>query len=85
LRSTEEVIGMFGRARDPVCGVKVKKSTVYKSFWNGRWYYFDSAACKATFEENRERYVGGSKGKGFLNRLAEAGDQVPKSCHEIQK
>ena len=76
------MIDMFGRAKDPVCGAKVKKSTPYKSLWNGRYYYFDSAACMATFAENRERYVGGRGRKGFFDRLSEGGNKVPRSCHD---
>lgn len=76
---------MFGRAKDPVCGAKVKKSTPYQSEWKGRRFYFDCAACKVTFEEGPDRFVRARNNRGFLNRLSEASDNVPKSCHESSR
>lgn len=76
---------MFGRVRDPVCGAKVKKTTQHRSQWNGQQFYFDCAACKTTFEQDPGRYVSGREKKGFLGKLSEASDGLPKSCHEMNK
>ena len=47
-------------ARDPVCGMTVDRSkTPYLSVWNGKTFYFCSAACKERFEADPERYVVG--------------------------
>lgn len=71
---------MFGTTKDPVCKAKVKKSTPYKLAYDSRVFYFDSAACKETFEENPHRFLRGKKKKSFLESLAEASDGRPKSC-----
>lgn len=39
-----------GKAKDPICGMLVDKSTPLRSVRNGRTYYFCSAGCKSTFE-----------------------------------
>jgi Cu+-exporting ATPase len=44
--------------RDPVCGMEVKPETAAgKSLYQGRTYYFCSAADKAAFDKNPEKYV----------------------------
>ncbi len=72
---------MLGTTKDPVCKAKVKKSTPYKLNLDSRVFYFDSAACKATFEKDPHRFLRGKKKKSFLNSLAEASDGRPKTCH----
>ncbi|HSC76814.1 MAG TPA: heavy metal translocating P-type ATPase [Pseudomonadales bacterium] len=39
-----------GKAKDPICGMVVDKSTPLQSVRNGRTYYFCSAGCQRTFE-----------------------------------
>lgn len=39
-----------GKAKDPICGMLVDKSTPLQSVRNGRTYYFCSAGCQQTFE-----------------------------------
>jgi Cu+-exporting ATPase len=49
---------MFGKAKDPVCGMKVKKSEAAAvSEYKGRKYYFCTLACKGKFEKEPEKYV----------------------------
>jgi YHS domain-containing protein len=72
---------MFGKVKDPVCGVRVKKSTQYTCSLNGKTFYFDSAACKTTFKEDPHRFLRGKKKKSFLETLTEASDGRPKTCH----
>ncbi len=73
---------MFGKVKDPVCGVKVKKDTQYTCNLNGKTFYFDSAACRQTFTNDPQRFLGGHrKRKGLIVRLAEASDGQPKTCH----
>jgi YHS domain-containing protein len=74
---------MFGR-RDPVCGVKVGRSSRYTAEYGKKTYYFDCLACKHTFEENPARFVG-RKAEGLLNSLAKHQDGTPKSCHGINR
>ena len=71
---------MFGKVKDPVCGIKVKKTTQYSCSSNGKTFYFDSAACRQTFQDDPGRFVGGKK-KGLITTLAEASDGQPKRCH----
>ncbi len=75
---------MLGTTRDPVCKAKVKKSTRYKWVFNSRTFYFDSAACQATFKGNPQQFIGDKNKKSFLARLAEASDGRPKSCQGCQ-
>jgi len=65
---------------DPVCQAKVNKNTEHKFQLNGEMYYFDSAACLATFKNEPHRFVKEKKG-GFLNWLGKDNKNVPKSCH----
>jgi YHS domain-containing protein len=72
------------RKRDLVCGVKVKKNSKYSLQYEGKTYYFDCQACKATFQETPQRYIKNKAGIGFLKWLAKGSKEVPKSCHEIR-
>ena len=78
---------MFGKVKDPVCGVKVKKTTQYRCSLNGKTFYFDSAACRQTFTNDSQRFLGGGdrKKKGLIARLAEASDGQPKTCHQRRR
>lgn len=72
---------MFGKY-DPVCGAKVSKSTEYFLEHQGKTYHFDGQACKATFEENPDRFI--KKHNGFLKWLAKGNKDVPKCCHDMK-
>lgn len=39
-----------GKAKDPICGMVVDKSTPLRTVRNGRTYYFCSVGCQSTFE-----------------------------------
>lgn len=48
-------------AKDPVCGMDVDEATAeHKAEHKGKTYYFCAPACKASFEENPEKYVEGT-------------------------
>jgi len=50
-------------AKDLVCGMDVNEKTAqYKTTYKGKTYYFCAPGCKKMFEENPEKYVGGSAG-----------------------
>lgn len=50
---------MFGKEKDPVCGMKVKKSrAAAKSEYKGKTYYFCAVACKEKFDKEPEKYLG---------------------------
>jgi YHS domain-containing protein len=50
-------------AKDLVCGMDVDEKTAkYKMTYKGKAYYFCAPGCKKMFEENPEKYVGGSSG-----------------------
>jgi YHS domain-containing protein len=50
-------------AKDLVCGMDVDEKTAkYKTTYKGETYYFCAPGCKKVFEENPEKYVGGSSG-----------------------
>jgi uncharacterized protein len=45
-------------AIDPVCGMSVDPDHAeYRSFQKGETYYFCSAACKATFDKDPDKYI----------------------------
>ena len=49
---------MLDKAKDPVCGMRVKKSEAAAvSEYKGRKYYFCAVACKEKFEKEPEKYV----------------------------
>ncbi len=51
-------------AIDPVCKMTVnEKTATLKSDYGGKTYYFCNPSCKATFEKNPTKYVGGSTEK----------------------
>ncbi len=70
---------MFSK-RDPVCQAKVNKKTGHTFRYNGKMYYFDSAACLATFKSEPQRFVKEKK-SGLLAFIAKDSKDVPKSCH----
>ena len=50
-------------AKDLVCNMEVdEKNARWKSTYKGETYYFCAPGCKAEFEEDPEKYVGGSSG-----------------------
>ena len=46
-------------AKDPVCGMDVDPKTALKAEHMGQTYYFCSAGCKAAFEKDPMKYMGG--------------------------
>jgi YHS domain-containing protein len=68
------------RLRDSVCGAKVKKKTEFFLQYKDKIFYFDCQACRETFKNNPDSYIG--KKKGFFSWLNKGTDGVPKSCHE---
>ncbi len=47
-----------GEAIDPVCGMTVDIATaLYMSEFNGQFYYFCAAGCKASFDKAPEKYL----------------------------
>ena len=55
-----------GTAIDPVCHMTVDTATAeYRSFHNGKAYYFCSAGCKVSFDKDPGKFIGASaKGEG---------------------
>ena len=53
-------------AIDPVCGMSVDTATAeYRSFRDGKAYYFCSRGCKENFDKDPGKYLGGAKtGRG---------------------
>jgi YHS domain-containing protein len=49
-------------AVDPVCKMQVEESSAqFKSEYKGKKYYFCSAGCKKSFDENPEAFLKGSE------------------------
>ena len=48
-------------ALDPVSGKEVSTGDSWKTRWNGRWYYFESAENMRAFESNPTAYVSGER------------------------
>jgi len=56
---------MFGRAKDLVCGKKVKKKRVGGfSEILGKTYYFCSVSCRERFDKEPGKYMGDGKKRG---------------------
>jgi Cu+-exporting ATPase len=47
-------------AKDPVCGMTVKTGSPHRAEYESRTYLFCSAGCRARFESDPGRYLGGS-------------------------
>ena len=51
---------MFGKEKDPVCGMKVKKSEAAAvSKYKGKKYYFCAVGCKEKFDKEPDKYLSG--------------------------
>lgn len=49
---------MFGKTKDPVCGMMVAKKTATAiSQHKGKVFYFCSKACKEKFDQNPSKYI----------------------------
>lgn len=49
-------------AIDPVCGMSVDpEHAAFRSFQNGETYYFCSAGCKESFDENSGKYIAAAR------------------------
>jgi YHS domain-containing protein len=49
-------------AKDPVCGMEVDPDRAAATAeYQGETYYFCSPGCKAAFEKEPEKYVGGAE------------------------
>jgi Cu+-exporting ATPase len=50
---------MFGRVKDPVCGMRVKKKAAAATAeYQGKIYYFCAVGCKERFEQEPAKYLG---------------------------
>lgn len=48
----------FGKVKDPVCGMKIKKKEAAATLEHeGETYYFCAEGCKEKFAENPEKYL----------------------------
>ena len=48
-------------AIDPVCGMTVDSATAeFRSFHNGKAFYFCSAGCKVNFDKDPAKFAGAS-------------------------
>jgi YHS domain-containing protein len=81
-------------AKDPVCGMMVKKATAkYTYDYKGTTYYFCSEGCKTSFVKEPEKYLAaaaetepGMKGRGMgmmgqgmgMMQRGQAGSQMPQ-------
>ena len=49
---------MFGKVKDPVCKMKIKKEDAAATFEHqGKLHYFCSKKCRDEFEKNPAHYV----------------------------
>ncbi len=52
----------MAQVKDVVCGMTVdSQKAEYKSEYKGQTYYFCSAGCKRTFDQDPEKYLRHSK------------------------
>ena len=52
-------------AIDPVCKMEVNEKTAqFKSNYQGKLYYFCAPACKKSFDQQPEKYLGKSQERG---------------------
>jgi len=65
---------MFGRVKDPVCGMTVRKKTATATSKHmGKTFYFCGQSCKGKFDTNPKKYMGGM---GQMNMGSKKG-----GCH----
>lgn len=51
-------------AHDPVCGMTVDPATAaHRSYHDSKTYYFCSAGCKESFDDDPEKYLAREPGK----------------------
>lgn len=51
----------MAQVKDVVCGMTVDTATAeYKSDYKGQTYYFCSAGCKRSFDQDPQRYLSAS-------------------------
>ncbi len=56
---------MFGKVKDPVCGMTIsKKTAVAASQYMDKTFYFCAQACKKKFDEDPLKYMKGEVKKG---------------------
>jgi YHS domain-containing protein len=64
-------------AKDPVCGMTMKRSEAKATFdYSGKTYYFCSAGCKDTFVKDPEKYI---------QKKEEAAPEETRTCPEAGK
>ena len=51
------MFGLFQKATDPVCQMKVNKNTGYSSEYKGEKYHFCSPDCLKNFDKEPEKYL----------------------------
>lgn len=51
------MFGLFNKAQDPVCKMKIDKKTKYFSEYKDGKHYFCSENCKSQFDANPKDYV----------------------------
>jgi len=57
-------------ARDPVCGMTPRPDTPHRTHYEGQAFLFCSAGCKAKFEADPVRYLGGAAPEPMTTRAA---------------
>lgn len=73
------MFGLFNKAQDPVCKMKVDKSKAkYSSEYQGEKYYFCSENCKNQFDAKPEDFVKENTMSSCCQNKAQAA--APKSC-----
>ena len=55
--SNNDVIGPADVATDPVSYSQVRTDSAWNTYWNGRWYYFESRENQRKFESSPTSYV----------------------------
>ncbi len=54
---------MFGRVKDPVCGMTIKKNTAIAACkYRGKVFYFCAQSCKERFVADPRKYVSVRRG-----------------------
>ena len=66
--------------KDVVCGMMVDESKAAKSEYQGKTYYFCCPPCKASFDKDPGKYVGGQAGAAHMGHGGHGGHGGGHCC-----
>ncbi|MBU2559622.1 YHS domain-containing protein, partial [archaeon] len=70
-------------AIDPICKMTVDEETAeFTTEHDGQTYYFCAPGCKAAFEEDPAKYLGGESGESGSHKMPEEPKEAPSKAEK---